>query len=370
MTNRKPHIIHIFPSFGRGGVPIKICHSINYFGLKARHTIISTNNDYGSEELVDDGLDVAIDKSHHDVRGSLFSRLIRYRAFLKQTNADLLITYNWGAVEWALANSFGPIIRHIHVESGFGPDEANSTMKRRNFFRRFALRNIDFLSVPSNTLITIAKEQWKISDKKIKYIPNGVDLDKFSNVKERAYIDGFNNPENDIIVGTIAPLRPEKNLSRLIRCFDNTREGHTRLVIVGDGVERRKLEKLVEELKIEHKVFFAGHTSTPENAIGLFDIFAISSDTEQMPNSVNEAMAAGLPIIGTDVGDVKHIVCEKNKKYIVPADDEAAYSMAMKNLINDHLSREAIGKANLTHVQKYYDRIDMYKKYAELWGIS
>ena len=174
MTNKKPHIIHIFPSFGRGGVPIKICHSINYFGLKARHTIISTNNDYGSEELVDDGLGVAIDKSHHDVRGSLFSRLKRYRAFLKHANADLLITYNWGAVEWALANSFGPIIRHIHVESGFGPEEVDSTMKRRDIFRRLALRNIDYLSVPSNTLITIAKEQWKFSEKKSNIFQTGL----------------------------------------------------------------------------------------------------------------------------------------------------------------------------------------------------
>jgi glycosyltransferase involved in cell wall biosynthesis len=210
----------------------------------------------------------------------------------------------------------------------------------------------------------------EIFRKKIKYIPNGVDLDKFSGARERAHLEGFNNPENKIIVGIIAPLRPEKNLSRLIRCFNNTREDHTCLIIVGEGVERPKLEKLVEELKIQHKVFFAGHTSAPENVIGLFDIFAISSDTEQMPNSVNEAMAAGLPIVGTDVGDVKHIVCDKNKKYIVPADDEAAYSMAMKNLINDHLSREAISKANLIHVQKHYDRVDMYKKYAELWGIA
>ncbi len=122
---------------------------------------------------MDDGLDVAIDKSHHDVRGSLFSRLKRYRAFLKHANADLLITYNWGAVEWALANSFGPIIRHIHVESGFGPEEVDSTMKRRDIFPRLALRNIDYLSVPSNTLITIAKEQWKFSEKNQIYSKRG-----------------------------------------------------------------------------------------------------------------------------------------------------------------------------------------------------
>lgn len=370
MKATKPHIIHVFPSFGRGGVPIKICHSINYFGLKARHTVISTNDDYGSEELIGNGLDVAIDKSHHDVRGSLFSRISRYRKFLKQTNADLLITYNWGAVEWALANSFGPIMRHIHVESGFGPEEANSTIGRRNLFRRLALRNIEHLSVPSNSLFQIATKQWKIPKAKIKYIPNGVDLDKFSRAKERAEIDHFEKPPNKIIVGTIAPLRPEKNLSRLIRCFKGTAEAHIHLVIIGEGAERKKLEQLARDLEIEDKVFFAGHISAPENAIGLFDIFAISSDTEQMPNSVNEAMASGLPIIGTDVGDVRHMVSEKNRKYIVPVDDEAAFTMSLKNLINDRLSRNSLGTANLDHVKVHYDRIDMYKKYASLWGIT
>ncbi len=370
MSGKRPHILHIFPSFGRGGVPIKICHSINYFGTKARHTIISTNYDYGSEELIEDGLDVAVDKSHHDVRGNLFSRFTRYRDFLKKSSADLLITYNWGSVEWALANSFGPIMRHIHVESGFGPEEAQGTIGRRNFFRRVALRNIEYLSVPSNTLIKIAKEDWKIPEEKIKYIPNGVDLNKFAGAKERAQINGFENPGNDLIVGTIAPLRPEKNLSRLIRCFDGTREDHAKLVIIGEGVERKKLEKLVHDLGIESKVYFAGHISAPENAIGLFDIFAITSDTEQMPNSVNEAMAAGLPIIGTDVGDVKHIVSDKNKEYIMPLDDEVALTMSLKNLMNNRLAQETLGAANLEHVRTHYDRIDMYKKYAALWGIA
>ena len=81
-------------------------------------------------------------------------------------------------------------------------------------------------------------------------------------------------------------------------------------------------------------------------------------------------MAAGLPVVGTDVGDVKHMVSDKNNKYIIPAKDEEAYTMAMKNLINDRLSRETLGSANLEHVKVHYDRTDMYQKYAALWGIA
>ena len=83
---------------------------------------------------------------------------------------------------------------------------------------------------------------------------------------------------------------------------------------MGEGVERPKLDTLVEDLKIKDKVIFTGHISKQEQAIGACDIFAISSDTEQMPNSVNEAMAAGLPIVGFAVGDIKHMVSEENKK--------------------------------------------------------
>lgn len=374
MNNSIPHIIHVFPSFGRGGVPIKICHSINYFGNRARHTIISTNNDFSAENIINDGLNVAIDKSHHDTKGSLLHFIKKHRSFLKNENADLLITYNWGAVEWALANSFGPIMRHIHVESGFGPDEVNRTIARRDLFRRAALRNIEGLSVPSTTLIEIAKLKWKIPAHKIKYIPNGVDLEKFAHAQTSPQLNGFKKQDDEIIIGTIAPLRPEKNISRLINCFKAAADRNIalkcRLLIMGEGVERPKLEQLVASHGLEDIIFFSGHVPNPEKAIGLLDIFAISSDTEQMPNAVNEAMAAGLPIVGLAVGDVKHMVSDENKDLIVAAGDEHSFTSAIETIIADKDMQKSIGHANLSHVKKHYDRADMYNQYAALWGIA
>ncbi len=372
-NNHIPHIIHIFPSFGRGGVPIKICTAINHFANAAKHSIISTNDDYGSQSILDDDLDVTVLKLEGINDGSLFSRLKKYRHFLKNSHADLLITYNWGSVEWALANSFGPIMRHIHVESGFGPDEATATLMHRNLFRRFAIRNIDFLSIPSHTLKTIAQTKWKVAADKIKYIPNGVDIEKYSTCKTISNIEGFNKQDDETIIGTIAPLRPEKNLSRLINAFDQAilqkPTLKMRLMIIGEGVERPKLEALSVKLNLSDKIIFTGYVATPEKVIGLFDIFAISSDTEQMPNALNEAMAASLPIVGLSVGDVKHMVSAENKKYIVSAGDDSALIEAITTLSNDKEQQKMIGAANLNHVKKLYDRKDMYLKYAELWGI-
>jgi hypothetical protein len=63
-----------------------------------------------------------------------------------------LLSYDWGAIEWVLANSFSPKTYHVHSEQGFGPDEAEKTLTRRDLFRRFSLRNTDVVLVPSLNL--------------------------------------------------------------------------------------------------------------------------------------------------------------------------------------------------------------------------
>jgi L-malate glycosyltransferase len=369
-----PHILHIFSSFGKGGVPIKICHMINHFGAGAKHTIIATNNDYSSKDIIDKKNDVIFIDQKKSAPASFIKRIMNYRSYLKSISPDLVLTYNWGAIEWALANSFKPSFRHIHVESGFGPDEVKKTLFRRNIFRRLALRNTDYICVPSKVLINICRSDWHIPDYKIHYIPNGVDIEKFANSKASYKIDNFIKQNDEIIVGTIAPLRPEKNISQMIRSFNQVLTNYpdlkTRLLIMGEGVERPKLDTLVEDLKIKDKVIFTGHISKQEQAIGACDIFAISSDTEQMPNSVNEAMAAGLPIVGFAVGDIKHMVSEENKKFIVMPNDEQAFSNAIATLALDKKQQKSISVANLQHVKTHYNRTDMCDKYATLWGLS
>ena len=104
--------------------------------------------------------------------------LAAYKA-LRQLNPALLVTYNWGAIEWALAAAFTNI-PYIHVVDGFGPEEAERQLARRVWFRRLALARCSRVVVPSRTLYRLAKEVWRLPEERIVYIPNGVDPVRFA----------------------------------------------------------------------------------------------------------------------------------------------------------------------------------------------
>jgi len=161
----------------------------------------------------------------------------------------------------------------------------------------------------------------------VAYIPNGSDAVRFC-APLRDTIPGFARRPGELVIGTVAPLRPEKNIGRLLRVFAMLgNPAPLRLVVAGDGVERGALGRLAAQLGIADWVIFTGRVA-PESVLGTFDIFALSSDTEQMPNALLEAMAASRAIAAVDVGDVKTIVCEENREFIVARDDEPAFAAA------------------------------------------
>jgi glycosyltransferase involved in cell wall biosynthesis len=149
-----------------------------------------------------------------------------------------------------------------------------------------------------------------------------------------------------VVIGTVAALRPRKNIARLIRALASAcRWVPARLVIVGDGPERPALEALAAAEGIGGKVEFAGHRADPAALYAGFDIFALSSDTEQMPLSVLEAMASGLPVAATDVGDVADMLDAANRRYVV-AHEDGALADALAALAARSDLRAALGAAN------------------------
>jgi len=157
-----------------------------------------------------------------------------------------------------------------------------------------------------------------------------------------------------MIVGTVAPLRPEKNIARLIRAFAGLRRGRdARLVIVGDGTERPRLELLARDLGIAGRTVFTGYVDAPEKVLGWFDVFAISSDTEQIPNALIQAMANGRAVAGVDVGDVRHIVSPGNRALIASASDDDGLRNSIDKLLADEELRSELGRANAVHVREH-----------------
>lgn len=111
-----------------------------------------------------------------------------------------------------------------------------------------------------------------------------------------------------------------------------------------------------------------GFLRDPSRYIGLFDIFALSSDSEQYPISLVEAMASGIPAISTDVGDVRNIVAKENLPFIVARQDETALADAIRQLAGDRKLRASVGEANRFVAFAQYDEETMFARYRQLYG--
>jgi glycosyltransferase involved in cell wall biosynthesis len=366
-TANAPRLLHVFPSYGHGGVPIRIATVINHFGDRYRHTILALDGNKAAQSRLDDALDVVIVDPRIDKLRPI-GALFQIRRALVRHSPDLLLTYNWGSVEWALINGLFEMAPHIHFESGFGPEEADGQITRRVWARRFALSGIAALVVPSHTLVAIAGDIWRIRKDKIRYIANGVDCALYAAADDNAAAPGFSRRDGELTVGTVAPLRAEKNLHRLIRAFATVASRHNvRLLIAGDGVEKLALENTAAEHGVADRVVFTGHVERPELVYPLMDIFAISSDTEQMPNTLIQAMAASRPVAGVDVGDVKANLSLENRDIIVSKSDEAGFAAALDRLLSDRPLRESLAAANRKHVVEHYSSDRMFANYGRIF---
>ena len=349
-----PLVAHVFPTFAVGGAQVRFAAVANHFGAAFRHIVVSLDGNLECRERLSPDLDVTY-PSVAARKDAMVSAAWHYRGLLRQWRPDVLVTCNWGAIEFALANIV-PVTRHLHVVDGFGPEERSAQIPRRVLIRRIALGRTPVL-LPSRNLVRIVRDVWKLPPRVIRYVPNGIDLARFAT-------GGLERGRTEPVIGTVAALREEKNIARLLRAFATLPGG--RLVIVGDGAERGALEALAGSLGIADRVRFAGYHQDTAAFYAQFDVFALSSDTEQMPLSVIEAMASGLPVVSTAVGDVPAMVAEENAPFIV-AQDDAALGRALSTLTGDPDLRQRIGAANLAKARRDFDQAAMFAAHGALW---
>jgi glycosyltransferase involved in cell wall biosynthesis len=351
-----PLVVHIFPTFAVGGAQVRFVTLANRFGNDYRHLVVALDGDLGARERLAPALDIGFPEVEAP-KSAMFANALRFHSLLRSWQPDVLVTCNWGAIEFALANLL-PVVRHIHVEDGFGLEERTGQMSRRVMLRRLALWRSTVV-LPSRTLARIATDTWCLPRDHVRYVPNGIDLARFpaNTVQERG----------ESVIGTVAALRVEKNLARLLAAFARIAAARAvRLMIVGDGPERGALEAHAASLGLGQKVMFTGHREDTPALYAGFDLFALSSDTEQMPLSVLEAMASGLPIVATDVGDVRSMLAEENAQFVTPLDD-VALATAFVTLLDDAALRKRLGAANRAKAVRDFDQAVMAERWRALW---
>jgi glycosyltransferase involved in cell wall biosynthesis len=367
-----PHLLHVFSTFAIGGPQTRFAALANRLGAKYRHTIFALDGDLACVDRLDRDIDARAVAMRLSKGGAInLANIARIRRQLTATRPDVLLTYNWGAIEWVLAERWRPLVpRHIHIEDGFGPDEsADRQLPRRVMFRRFVLSSGVRVIVPSQTLFRVATETWRLTPSAVLFIPNGIDPDRFAAQADQSLGTRLGVADGRLIVGSLGGLRPEKNLSRLMRAFVALPvELPARLIIAGEGPEMPALTAFAASLGIADRVVLTGSIDRPERLLGHFDVFALSSDTEQMPYSILEAMAAGLPIVATDVGDIADMVAPENRPFIVAASDEARFAAGLAQLLTDADERRRLGAANRARLRSYFTIDKMVAAYDVLFS--
>jgi glycosyltransferase involved in cell wall biosynthesis len=365
LPDRAPprRILHVFSTFAVGGPQRRFAAIANHFGDSFHHIVRAMDGRTDARYLVAPSAACTFVEERFPRAGLVATRRLA-RRLLRDAHPDVLVTYNWGAVEWALAN-WPPLVRHIHIEDGFGPEEAHRQLRRRVWFRRAVLRDATVI-LPSQTLVRIATDIWKLDPQRLIYVPNGIPCQRFGVAPDPVLTGRFRG--QGPVIGTVATLRREKALDRLIGAFaDVVARRPAHLVIAGEGPERAALEALAGARGLARHVTFTGQVERPERLFGAFDIFAVSSETEQMPLSVLEAMAAALPIAATDAGDILDMVAAENRPFVV-AKAAAPLAGALHRLLDDAGLRARLGAANRARALAHFDEPRMFEAYGRLFS--
>lgn len=352
----RPRLLHIFSTFDAGGPQVRFAMLANRWGERFEHIVLASDGRTGAAALLGPRVSWRYADEAPPMKGAGLARTVwAHGRWLRGLKPDLLLTYNWGATEPALANRLIARLPHVHHEDGFGPDEAVRQNPRRVLFRRLALAAARQVIVPSHTLERLALEQWRLPARQLRFIANGVDPALYAQPPRPDAIPGLVRRPGELLVGCVGGLRPEKNPCRLVEAFAGAapRPG-SRLVLIGAGPEEARVRALASTLSIADRLVLPGFLADPHRYMGLLDLYAIPSDTEQFPISQVEAMAAGLAVTGMDVGDVRAILPAQNQRFIADRGDTAMLARQLRLLLEDADLRAAAGAANRAHAAATY----------------
>ncbi len=316
---------------------------------------------------------IKVIKHNLQSRFDFFGILGLYK-IVKQNRINIIhshaVRYDFAAMIVAVFMRIPLIItRHVAITDYLLPKMKKSIYM---FFDWLSLFGAKMIIAISNDCRNKINRYYPVDPKKIFVIYCGIDFDKLS--ASRSWPENVlfedDKKNNTIIIGTVAQLTYYKGIDTLIRAFQELiiEFPNIRLIIVGDGAERKKLEELSVKLKIEKNVRFLGLRSDVHNILPLFDIFALPSRREGLPLSILEAMYFERPIVASNVGAVGEIVQPGKTGILIDPDNTKQIYDAIKELMLDPSKRAHYGKQGYQLVTTKFGISQAVENYAKIYS--
>ncbi|MEO6800814.1 MAG: TIGR03088 family PEP-CTERM/XrtA system glycosyltransferase [Rhodanobacter sp.] len=372
--NDKPLIVHVLYRLDTGGMERMLITLINHTQSQFRHAVICLDEFTALREKIEDPNVpcVALNKKP----GKDWRCYFRLWKALRALRPDLVHTYNYGALDAVPVAKIAGVRRVVHAERGRSADDPHGESRKYRYLRRCLAPFVDRYLAVSRELRDWLTEKVGIDRLRVIYIPNGIDADDFAvapAMKRVRPLLGTFAPPGTILIGTVGRLDPVKDQAGLVSAFNFLCKslpdvrGRLRLAIVGEGPQRSTLEAHVAELGLSEQVCLLGNRDDVPAILVEFDIFAFSSIAEGMPGVLLEAMAAGLPVVATEVGGVGDVVSSGITGQLVPAGNHPALARALASYVANEALRVRHGRAGRERVETEFSLDEMVSAYVALY---
>lgn len=285
-----------------------------------------------------------------------FSPAVYFRLWrlINERRYDVVHSHNpgaflYGAVAAILAKT--PVI--INSEHGYG----SRISKRKYWAEAFLMNRIDRTFAVSEALReTLASRPFADRDR-IRTLHNGIDCELFQS-KDKNSILGHNLGigSADLVVGCVGRLADIKDHDTLIRSFRLVHDDlpRTKLLVVGDGENRRALETLAQMLGLERHIIFTGQRNDIPALLTCMDVFVLSSLNEGISITLLEAMSSGLPVVATSVGGNLEVLRNGSCGILVPPRNPEKMAEAILSIISDPTKANALGTTAQERVKQAF----------------
>jgi glycosyltransferase involved in cell wall biosynthesis len=234
---------------------------------------------------------------------------------------------------------------------------------RRWLLRRAARRSASVIAVSSETARQLTHDL-SLHPEEVQVIPNGTPMVSGEAERGRRILGTCPDTVTVLAVGRLIQVKGFDILSRAARLLQGT-DARTRMVVAGDGEERRVLEGMNEEDSTGGQLSFLGMRDDIPDLMAGADIFVMPSRSEGLPMALIEAMAAGLPVVASSVGGIPEVVEHGVHGLLVDPEDPAALAEAIAILSSDPALRARMGRAGHHRVKARFSidaMVDAYEQ--------
>jgi sugar transferase (PEP-CTERM/EpsH1 system associated) len=366
-AGRKLKILHVLDSLNVGGMERVVINVANGLDAARFDQAVCCISRLGTAAQQLAGHVRRFDLAKGDERALLMP--LQIARVLRQERPDIIHTQSWAGMDGVIAHTLTRQGKLVHSEHGRNLPYIHHEPFKRKMVRRLAYEKAHAVFVVSEEMRQYFCRETGFALDRMRVIHNGVDVAAIERADARGVREEFGLAPGAFVIGTVARFQETKDLATLVRGFAQLRQTHApaRLLLIGDGAERGRLEQLARDLNVAGDVLITGLRHDVPRLLRALDVFALTSLSEGLPISVLEAMAASLPVVATSVGMLPELLREGENGFLVEPRAVEKLAARLALLADDLELGRSMGAAGRQQVEREFSLAAMLRRYEELY---